>query len=250
MSMWNAGKGVSDTVSKFVWLNIHDPPCDTVQGHAISRMLLIVAVIIHRLNHFFTAKDDLMEYPSHFRNAASHRSTFQETLNSIVWAVKLSYRPLSIPPSVPPSHCITGALTRRGDTRTKVVAWGSLRTGATPQKNLKQFYDKSKIRKPSELEFHERVDSCTGNGIYRVCYETKNRTGPGSRGSCAVCGKLSNIWCIKCHRWLCNIALPANRSESLRSGDDPKYITLKYEEEGRHTWHRNYKCLWYFFVLA
>jgi hypothetical protein len=36
-------------------------------------MILLGAVVIHQLNQFFTAKDDLDFYPSlkHFRNAAS-----------------------------------------------------------------------------------------------------------------------------------------------------------------------------------
>ncbi len=55
MSQWNAAKGVSDTISKLVWINIHNPPCNTVQDHAVARMILIMGVIIHRLNHFFTA---------------------------------------------------------------------------------------------------------------------------------------------------------------------------------------------------
>ena len=238
MSLWNAGKGVSDTVSKLVWMNIHDPPCNTVQGHAISRMLLIVATIIHRLNQFFTAKPNLLDYPSlpHFRNACSHRSTFHETLNDIIWTVKLRSRPTSIPRPQPASRGITGALTRRGDTRNKIVAWGSERTGATPQKNLKQFYSRSEsgFRNDSELEFHERQAYCTGNPLYRVSFDTKNPKGAGSRGTCAICNKISNVWCMGCHRFLCNIGLPANRSESIMIGDDPKYITLEYEREGEN----------------
>ena len=87
LSQWNAIKGGSDTITKLLWLNMYDPPCNTPQSHAVARMLLLGNVIVHRLSHFFTAKMDLSSsYPSlkHFRKAASSRSTFHDTLLQIV----------------------------------------------------------------------------------------------------------------------------------------------------------------------
>jgi len=238
MSMWNAEKGVSDTISKFIWMNIHDPPCDTVQGHAISRMFLILAVMIHRLSHFFTSKEDLNEYPSlsHFRNAASHRSTFNETIKSIVLGVKNSFRPLAIPPPTVATR-IEGARTRRGDTTTTKVEWGALPTWATPKKNLRRFYDKdpSELSTPSALAIHDRINHCTGNIVHRVNVQTKSPKGPGGRGTCVICGKLSNTWCMNCHRWLCQPSLAANRSTNARADDDAKFFKLEFEsnEQGK-----------------
>jgi len=91
VSQWNTIKGGSDTITKLLWLNMYDPPCTTPQSCAIGRMLLLGAVIIHRLNQFFTSKDNLKEsYSSlqHFRKAASKRSSFHETLLQIVHAIK------------------------------------------------------------------------------------------------------------------------------------------------------------------
>jgi hypothetical protein len=78
MSQCNAIKGGSDTITKLLWLNIY-PPCNTPQSHAIARMVLIGNVIVHCLNHFFTAKSDLdTGCPSlkHFRNAALRGAHF------------------------------------------------------------------------------------------------------------------------------------------------------------------------------
>jgi hypothetical protein len=35
---WNCIKGGSDTITKLLWLNTYDPPCDTPQSNAIARM--------------------------------------------------------------------------------------------------------------------------------------------------------------------------------------------------------------------
>jgi hypothetical protein len=91
LSQWNAIKGGSDTITKLLCLNMYDPPCNTPQSHAITRMILLGCVIVHRLNHFFTSKDDLDEgYPSlkHFRKSASERGTFYNTLLQIVNVLK------------------------------------------------------------------------------------------------------------------------------------------------------------------
>jgi hypothetical protein len=33
LSEWNCIKGGSDTITKLLWLNTYDPPCDTPQSH-------------------------------------------------------------------------------------------------------------------------------------------------------------------------------------------------------------------------
>jgi hypothetical protein len=123
LSKWNAIKGGSDTITKLLWSNMYDPPCNTPQSHAIARMLLLGNVIVHRLNHFFTAKSDLFTYPSlkHYQKAASSRSTFHDTLLQVVQALKCQNVPFDVSLSVT-SSVSTGALTRQNDTRTKGVA--------------------------------------------------------------------------------------------------------------------------------
>jgi hypothetical protein len=84
-------KGGSDTIPKLLWLNMYDPPCNAPQSHAIAGMILLGCVVVHRLNHFFTAKDNREEYPllKHFCKVASERSTFHITLLQIVDSIKI-----------------------------------------------------------------------------------------------------------------------------------------------------------------
>lgn len=64
--------------------------------------------------------------------------------------------------------------------------------------------------------------------MYRVDLKTKSSKGTGSRGSCAECHKLTNIFCIVCKRWLCDPQLAANRSQE--NTDDPKFIKITFHD--------------------
>lgn len=104
-------------------------------------------VIVHRLHHFFSSKSDLATaYPSlkHFHNAASHRSTFHETLLQIVHGIKQRtiLPTISMSPSLSASST-EDSLTKRIDSRMKVVAWWTLSAGITPQRCIKQWYNKN-----------------------------------------------------------------------------------------------------------
>jgi hypothetical protein len=235
LSEWNCIKGGSDTITKLLWLNTYDPPCDTPQSHAIARMILLGAVVIHRLNQFFTAKDDLDFYPSlkHFRNAACKRSSFHETLLQIVHSIKQR----SIKPILTSSttNVITGALTRRGDTRTKEVAWGTMATGSTPQRYVKRWYSKDKAATNEEVEVVARMKSCSGVPVYRVCPKTKDYRGEGATGYCIECNRKTNTFCIVCKKWLCNISLAANRGPPQKDKNklkqnDPKFISITFDD--------------------
>jgi hypothetical protein len=146
LSQWNAIKSGSDIITKLLLLNMYDPPCNATQSHAIAQMILLGCVVVHHLNHFFTAKDNLEEYPSlkHFHKAVSERNTFHNTLLQIVDSVKnkesFALAPL---PASSSSSIITRAHTRKQDTRAVEVAWGSVSTGATPQRGVKKWYDES-----------------------------------------------------------------------------------------------------------
>ena len=83
-AFWNSVKGGSDTTTKLMDDCIIRVPkahlnTETV---AITRIISLLFVEIHRLNQVFTAKEDVDEYPSlaHYRKAASKRSTFHVSL--------------------------------------------------------------------------------------------------------------------------------------------------------------------------
>jgi hypothetical protein len=156
----------------------------------------------------------LDSYPllKHFRNAASKRSSFHETLLQIVHSIKRrAIPPISSSSSTVASPVTTGALSRRVDTRTREVAWGTMATGATPQQFVKRWYAKDAAATHGEVEVFERMKTCSGVPVYRVCPKTKDYRGEGATGYCTECNRRTNTFCIVCKKWLCNTQLAANR---------------------------------------
>ncbi len=196
----------SDTLTKLIWLNMYNPPSKSTQARAIARMILLGSVITHRLNHICSSKA-VEKYPSlkHFRNVANKHSPFHETLLSIVHAIRyMNFQPLPGPLSS--SSIINhGACTRRMDTRTKVVEWGSVPLGLTPHKNVKKWYENDPTSYSGiEMEAHVRARECNGRPAYRVNPATKDTKGAGARSNCAECHKITNFYCLGCRRWLCS----------------------------------------------
>ncbi len=230
LSQWNAIKGGSDTITKLLCLNMYDPPCNTPQSHAIARMILLGCVILHRLNLFFTSKEDLDEgYPSlkRFRKASSERGTFYNTLLQIVNVLK--QREILSPSSpVISSSVITGAHTRKTDTRAMEVAWGTMTARGTPQRSVKKWYEGIHPTTTAEIAVHERMADCTGVPVYRVDMKTKSNRVAGSRGRCVECSHIMNFFCILCKKWLCDPQLAANCS--IMQSDDPKYVTITFDD--------------------
>jgi hypothetical protein len=72
---------------------------------------------------------------------ASERSTFHNTLLQIVDLIKSRESFVLAPLPASSSSTITGACTRKHDTRAMEVAWGSTSTGATPQHGVNKWYD-------------------------------------------------------------------------------------------------------------
>jgi hypothetical protein len=124
-------------LTKLLWHNMYDPPCITPQCQAIVRMFLLGNVLIHWLHLLCTTKLDLDRYPSlrHFRNTATKRSSFHNTLLMMVHAIKNRSLPCIVCSLSSP--ITEGVLTRRNDTRTRLVTWGTTTTGATPKCNVK-----------------------------------------------------------------------------------------------------------------
>jgi hypothetical protein len=237
---WHYGivlRGGSDTITKLLCHNVYDPPCDTPQSHAIGRMFLLSAVIIHRLHHFFTAKQDLDGYPSlrHFRNAANKRCTFHDTLLLIVHCIKDRYKARAVSPMLS-SQVMRGTRTRSGDT-TMTEVKGKPITGKTPQKNVKYFYENEAACNTDELlRVHNRMKHCRGIPVFRVNPKTKERRGEGAQGYCVECKRRTNVFCINCKKWLCNVQLPVNRTtEETECSDanmiDSRYVSITFENE-------------------
>ncbi len=125
----------------------------------------------------------------------------------------LKQKEILLPTSLPviSSSVITGARTRKTDTRAMEVAWGNITAGTTPQRSVKKWYERINPTTAAEITVHERMADCKGVPIYRVDMKTKNNRAAGSRGSCVECSRITNIFCILCKKWLCDPQLAANR---------------------------------------
>lgn len=78
---WNQKKSGSDTTTMLMDRCLCPLPHTNPSSVAVNRLLSMTFVFIHRIYQLYTAQSEL-NYPSlgHYRNAASHRSTFQKTL--------------------------------------------------------------------------------------------------------------------------------------------------------------------------
>ena len=83
-SYWNFTKGGSDVTMYLMDLHrlFVSRAYTTLSTTIIGRILSVVNVLCHRLNHLETAQSNLGEYPSlaHYRNAASQRFDYFDTL--------------------------------------------------------------------------------------------------------------------------------------------------------------------------
>jgi len=123
-----------------------------------------------------------------------------------------------------------GIRTRRGNTTTRLAEWGAKPIGATPHKNVKQWFARDIASLTGlDMETHVRAKECTGIPIYRVSPASKDAKGAGARNSCSECSRLTNIFCITCRRWFCSPQLPANREDGKSGTDDPKYIKIAHK---------------------
>jgi hypothetical protein len=62
------------------------------------------------------------------------------------------------------------------------VAWGSVSTGATPQRGVKKWYNENNPNTAAQIAVHECMVGCKGLPIYRVDMQTKSNKAAGSRG--------------------------------------------------------------------
>lgn len=178
------------------------------QAHVIGRILLSSVITIFRLEQIMTAKEDL-DYPSlrHYRNANSHRMTFDDVLAKIVHTILERFGEMpsnSVPDNTNFQCSAEGQGIRTRSMKVRDVPLVTF-TGNSPKRNVKSFYANPK---PAVCQpILERRLNCAGNAVYRVDYDEKNKVvnnkGKGSRSLCALCSAFTNVWCTICHTWLC-----------------------------------------------
>ena len=199
---WNAVKSGSDTTTKLMDDRVLYPPhvnCETI---ASTRIILLAFVLIHRLLQMDTASQDLQSYPtlSHYRNAASHRTTFQKTILCIQSTLSRCLQKQSE---------IFGETDKENHNRTIMGATRSLPSrqrvhGVLPEAMTfgvtLPFITPKKIKKQVEKgQLSESIcqmyQNCTGRLVQVVDNE--------KRKQCALCSKLTSYYCAGCKSWFC-----------------------------------------------
>eukprot|EP00978_Attheya_sp_CCMP212_P042773 scaffold266548_cov105-Attheya_sp.AAC.1 len=204
ISMWNAFKGGSDTLTKLIWNADYDPPTDDIQAHAVARLLLLSVTVIHRLRHMATAKADLNFYRSlrHYRNAANKRASFHKTLLDL--SMRFGGDPrvsgavfAGLPPMVS-----TRARTRFAPLIENTM--GGVTIGKTPMRNaaarMQTLMETSEDNLDErDISLIDRWSSCTGPLVY--CVNEEGKRGP--KGKCFVCSTQTSWICLGCHNHFC-----------------------------------------------
>ncbi len=205
---WNAVKGGSDTTSKLMddcILRIPKSHMNT-ETVAITRLLFLLLVTMHRLGQIFTANEDLETYVSlqAYRKAASQRRTFYKSLlayskiiEEIIDAEKENnrhtpgparkrVRRTSIAERVTRSNMVDGVM----PTQTE---FGHVLNGysITPKK-----INKLATKFDSSHEIAQMVHDCTG--MVMKAHPANNQQ------RCNWCNQhKTTYYCAGCKRWLC-----------------------------------------------
>jgi hypothetical protein len=169
-------------------------------------MLLLGAVVSHRIYQITSGKKDIEKYESliRLREANNHRVSFRDGLRrmSEAWSLSTEAGP----------QLTAGVLNtprRRALRSTANVdhrKWGAAITGKTPAQNVKGFYESDPLNE-EQKKIQERRKACMGLVMFRTHRDSSgvvNPKGKGARGACGFCKKpLTNVWCAGCHTWLC-----------------------------------------------
>ena len=204
-AFWNAVKGGSDTTTKLMDdCLVRIPKCHmNTETVAISRLLMLLMVLNHRVIQLFTANKELA-YPSllHYRHAASARTTFHRTLVTSSTVFKDAIRRLAesngdrtvtFAPTLPPVRRIAPSRRNINGVVPQDITFGGNLGTQTPKKHATGVtlqYGKAS-EDARDLVFH-----CSGIPMKRSPAVQKDL--------CALCSKFKTSWyCAGCKRWLC-----------------------------------------------
>ena len=251
-AFWNAVKGGSDTSTKLMddcIIRVPKVHLNT-ETAAISRLLALLFVLIHRLMQVLTSKE-LLDYPSlqHYRHAASHRQTYHLTLLKCSRYFNQALSKLEDEMSdggiAHAFTAVTPLQIRRGPARRRVggTVPSALTFGATlstvdqtPRKIAAEIR-----RGTANEEIQSMVDVCPG--IMMQYYDEKKK-GPVTR-KCDICESKTSWYCVRCKRWMC-VSQTSKSKKSLNlyshtvKGKKLHFIKSCYHQTHQDAWEKNF----------
>ncbi len=245
-AFWNAVKGGSDTTTKLMDdCIIRIPKAHmTTESVAITRLISILLVSVHRMNQMFSAKEDIDFYSSlvDYRKAASGRSTFHGSIllarqafcNEIEKIKSDANKENEVPFGSPFARAAAGRRTRQPrplrqkvkgviPQRMEYAATLSMKT-PTKMKNLIQ-----KGSAPKEIE--QMVKTCTGMPV---------KSDPRKQMRCSHCRNQKTAWyCAGCKQWFCmeRRNLSENRKEVCLYALEVRGKQLTFQKSCFHLAH-------------
>ena len=197
---WNAVKSGSDTTTKLIDDRVLYLPfvnCETVTS---ARLVMIVYVLVHRCVQIITAREDL-SYPSlaHYRNAASHRSTFHQsilTIKSVLQAeLNKMLQPVTASPNQSQARRTQPTRARYDGKPVQVVNFGATLPFKTPKK-LSKVAQSGTVE---GLQVKKMLEACTGAPMKLVSKMNDKKKSCQYPG----CNATTSWYCVKCKQWLC-----------------------------------------------
>ena len=221
---WNQVKGGSDTTTKLMDDCYLYPPRQhtNAQSIAVARCISLLLVFVHRHIQIFSSKKCYADYASlgRFRNAASQRSTYYETLLDlkIFFAKELANLNKKENEENNTSHTHhTPSALRRSNRNNRVngitpqqVSFVSKVTGFTPAAPGKRGRQSIERGKTSVL-VEERMGECSGRPAKIHKFGGKNNK--RFRGTCSVCLAKTSFFCVGCKLWYCLEANSTNTKD-------------------------------------
>ena len=252
-AFWNAVKSGSDTTTKIMDDRLLRIPKAHLNSEtvAITRLLSLSIVLVHRLSQTFSAKKDLNFYPNLFRyrKDASERLTFHANLLKCQKHFKKEVERLDEQEAAVIGQQVASRLPlqqisanqqrplrpirRRVDgVLPEYATFGATLPSRTPTKLSSRV--KSGTAPP---EVEAMIVSCNGRPMKLYCSKDEKRR----QYRCAVCGKKTMWRCIGCKRWLC-LERKTNKDEQALDGlyECPvKGEKLNFQKSCFHKVHQN-----------
>lgn len=163
---------------------------------------MIILTVVHRLSQIFSADRVLNKYDSllAFRKAANMRASFHQTLlrcHDAFCSMAAGMPMDNIPESrQQPAQNVLDCREPRFSFDAELTEWATTSTGMTPHRSVATEYDNFGV----PLPVRKRRMECTGRPVYSY-HPSKNHN--SGRGTCAVCGMLTHIYCVHCHHFTC-----------------------------------------------
>ena len=253
---WNAVKGGSDTTTKLMDGKFLNPPRCWTNGSstAVSRIIMIQMVLIHRLNQVFNGDKSYSEYASlsNWRNAASHRSTFYDTLNDVraffddelhKFNSRVTNKAAVVETTPPPPARRTNPRRKRVNGVIPMIPdYVSSKTGHTPPKMMSQKINKNKVHQVIADRWH----NCTGRPAKIYKYRDDDKRKDRYRRKCDYCKQYQTSWyCLECKGWFCmephdntdnyggliEVDMPVEMTQLERKEEEKKQTTAQRNEK-------------------